>query len=52
MWFWGEIEQLTNPRAKTIPHAVLRQAMLATLAKLRDYTQECEGASFEPSLMK
>lgn len=48
----SQFSQLTDPRAKTIPHAVLRKAMLATVSKLRDYTLECDGASFEPSLMK
>ncbi|GAA5895512.1 class II glutamine amidotransferase [Sporobolomyces salmoneus] len=49
--FLDQLSRLTDPRAKTIPHSTLRQAMLATVAKLRDYTLECDGASFEPSLM-
>lgn len=42
--------QLTDPKKATIPHAILRQAMLNTVAVLTAYTKDF-GAT-EPSLMK
>lgn len=41
--------KLTDPKSPIIPHATLRQAMLATIGLLNKYTSEV-GAT-EPSLM-
>ncbi|GAA5858769.1 hypothetical protein JCM1840_006549 [Sporobolomyces johnsonii] len=48
--FLDQLAKLTDPKARTIPHGFLRQAMLNTVAQLRKYT-EAGGPGAEPSLM-
>ncbi|KAL7343367.1 glucosamine 6-phosphate synthetase [Rhodotorula toruloides] len=47
--FLQQLSKLTDPKKATIPHAILRQAMLNTVAVLTAYTKDV-GAT-EPSLM-
>ncbi|GJN90217.1 hypothetical protein Rhopal_003216-T1 [Rhodotorula paludigena] len=47
--FLEQLSKLVDPRTATIPHAILRQAMLDTVQLLTKYTKEA-GAS-DPSLM-
>jgi glutamine amidotransferase len=47
---WYESHQITDPKARTICHKKLREAMLETVALLNKYTRE--AGIKEPSLMK
>lgn len=45
-----DAQQLTDPKARTIPHSYLRQAMLETVEMINQYSRDV--GVVEPSLMK